>query len=273
MKVNKFKKFYPWLPGVACEVVAAVLSIVYSAIYGAEVIIFLELLGAALLPFVVPIISLFLKKPLPTALAWALAAFVIMAVGLGTCMGLYAAIPWWDLLLHALSGLLCSVTIFILIIRWGGAKLAPAGCMVIIAVFTLGISGLWEIIEYITDAITGNDAQKVAESLAAGKAGTADSMEDMLISLVGVAVFYIMLAVDKKFGYKLFGYLADFHGFEKGSATTCENCLSQNNSATQNGESENDGQYSKSNGDTEGENVVNEGGQNTCKAEEVTTIN
>ena len=265
MKVNKLKKFYPWLPGVACEIIAAVLSVVYSATYGAETIIFLELLGAALLPFAVPIISLFLKKPLPTALSWALAAFVIMAVGLGTCMGLYDAIQWWDLLLHALSGLLCSVTIFILIIRWGGAKLAPAGCMVIIALFTLGISGLWEIIEYTTDAITGNDTQKVAESLAAGKAGTADSMEDMLISLVGVAVFYIMLFIDRHFSYKFFGWLADFHGFERGSSdTSAENNAAQNSGAVQSGSAENDGQYSQN---KSSENCDDSGGQNACEAE------
>ena len=226
MKNSRFSKVYPWLPGVACEVVAAVLCIVYTAVYGAEAEVYLELLGAALLPLVIPVVSLFLKKPLPTAFAWALAVFVIMAVGMGTVMGLYDKISWWDLLLHGLSGLLCAIAIFMLIIRWGGAKLSPAGCMVIIAVFALGISGLWEIIEYAFDAISGNDAQKVAESLAAGKAGTADSMEDMMISLVGVAVFYIMLAVDKKFGYKLFGSLADFHGFDR-SVVPTETCAEE----------------------------------------------
>ena len=226
-KFKSFFKFYPWLPGVVCEVAAAILAAVYTAIYGAEVIVFVELFGAALLPFAVPVLSLFLKKPLPTVLSWALALFVFMAVGLGTCMGFYEIIPWWDLLLHGLSGLLCSVTVFILIIRWGGAKLSPAGCMVIIAVFTLGISGLWEIMEYIFDSITGSDAQRIAESIAAGKAGTADSMEDMLISLVGVAVFYIMLFADRLFGYKLFGRLADFHGFEKTFSDSPEKSAAQ----------------------------------------------
>lgn len=225
----RFRKFYPWLAGVVSEVVMAVVSIVYSVIYGAEAIIFIELFGAGLLPFAVPVISLFLKKPLPSSLAWALALFVFMAVGLGTCLGLYDSISWWDLLLHGLSGLLCALTIFMLLIRWGGAKLSPAGCMLIIGVFTLGISGLWEIIEYAFDAITGSDSQRVAESLAAGKAGTADSMEDMLISLVGVAVFYILLFADRFTGYKMFGRLADFHGFERsersaaqGSSAACD---------------------------------------------------
>lgn len=218
IKFKFFFKFYPWLPGIVCEVAAAILAVVYSAIYGADAVIFVELFGAALLPIAVPVLSLFLKKPLPTVLSWALAMFVLMAVGLGTCMEFYERISWWDLLLHGLSGLLCSVTIFMLIIRWGGAKLSPAGCMVIVAVFTLGISGLWEIMEYVFDAITGGDAQRVAESIAAGKAGTADTMEDMLISLAGVAVFYIMLFSDKFFDYKLFGRLADFHGFEKNAS-------------------------------------------------------
>lgn len=263
MKVTKFKKFYPWLPGVACEAVAAVLGIVYSAIYGAEFMIFVELLGAALLPFAVPVISLFLKKPLPSALSWALAAFVIMAVGLGTCLGLYDKIPWWDLLLHALSGLLCAITIFMLIIRWGGAKLSPAGCMVIIAVFTLGISGLWEIIEYFFDAITGDDAQKVAESIAAGKAGTADSMEDMLISLVGVAVFYIMLLIDKRFDYKLFGCLADFHGFEKTS--DCGNCAAQNSSAALAEAGRNGGERERDSVGNDGQNYAAEEGEEAAR--------
>lgn len=210
----KNKQFLQWLPGIVSEVLAVIFCILYAVIKGHEFTMYLALIGSALLPFLVPIYGVVSKKPLPGILSIAFAVFVFFSCDLGSAAGLYDRFFYWDLLMHGIFGFICSLTIFTLLVRWNGSKLNPIGFMVLIFVFTMGIAAIWEILEYITDLMTGGDAQRVAESVALGKSPVADTMEDMIVAIAGIAVFYITLVIDKFSNYKLYSRLCGFNGFD-----------------------------------------------------------
>lgn len=208
-KQTLYLKISPWLPGIVSEITAIILCVVYTVVREVNGLTYFELIASGMIPFFVPVISMFLKKPFPTFLAWIAALFVFLAVGLESVMDLYNVLSWWDLMLHASSGLMVSGILFIVLVKWGGAKLHPAGFVTIMVIAAFGIAGFWEIIEFVYDLITGSDTQCVAET------GVADTMEDMLISLAGDAVFFLLLLIDKFRGYKFFGRHAGFYGFER----------------------------------------------------------
>ncbi len=208
-------KIYQWLPGIAGECLAVVFCIIYVFTDGSDVTTYIQLIGTQMLAFVVPLYNLIFSKSLPTGISWACVAFVFMASALGTSMDFYHKIWFWDLLMHAASGLLFSFVIFAFILDWGGRKLNPVGCMVLIFGFALGVSAFWEIGEYFCDTFIGSDAQRVKESLENGVNPIADTVEDMSVTIVGVAVFYIILFIDKLAGYMFFSKAFGFKGFEK----------------------------------------------------------
>lgn len=214
----RIKKFLPWLPGVICEAAAIAFCIGYAASGGREFTMFLQLIAAALLPFLVPVYSLISKKPLTPALSVAAAVFVFLASDLGSGLGFYDIFGWWDMFMHGAFGFLCSLAVFVLIVRWGGERLNPVGVMVIIFMFTLGVAALWEIWEYAADSITGGDSQRVEESIALGKSPVADTMEDIIIAIAGIAAFYIALLADKLSGYRVCSKMCGFSGFKSGKA-------------------------------------------------------
>lgn len=215
----KIKKIIPWLAGIAAELIAVVFCIIYAVTDGGKTTMYFELLASALLPFLFPVYGLITKKQLPVVLSVIAAVFVFMASDLGSAVGLYDKLLCWDLIMHGIFGFVCCMVVFVLLIRWNGIKLSPAGFMIIIFAFTMGVAAIWEVWEYLADRITGGDAQKVAESIARGKSPLADTMEDIMIAMAGCAVFYISLFIDKLCKYRVYSRLCGFVGFEKEEKT------------------------------------------------------
>lgn len=207
-------KIIDWIPGIISELVAAVFCLIYSLIDGEKNTMFLQVLGAALLPFLFPVYTLISKKRFPIILPILCAIFVFFACDLGTAMGFYDKIHCWDLIMHGVFGFICSLIVFVFLLRWNGSKLNSAGFMVIIFAFTMGIAALWEVFEYISSCITGEDVQRVLESISLGKSPVADTMEDIMIAMAGSAVFYITLFADKLLNYKIYSKLCSFNGFD-----------------------------------------------------------
>lgn len=74
--------------------------------------------------------------------------------------------------------------------------------------FGMGFGALWEIFEYLGDTWFDLDSQRVQESIGLGKSPVADIMEDLMITLVGIAVFFIIYIIDKKRNSKLMNSIA-----------------------------------------------------------------
>lgn len=215
----KVKKFIQWLPGIVSELIAVLFCIIYAVTDGSKNIVYPELLVAALLPFVFPVLGIITKKTFPIALSILYAVFIFCASVLGSGVDLYHKLHCWDLIIHGVFGFMCSLTVYVLLIRWNGSALNRVGFMLIICTVTMGVAALWEVWEYSTDLITGADSQMVAESIALGKSPVADTMEDIMIAMAGSAVFFVALIIDKFSGHKMYFRLCGFEGFNK-----CNNC-------------------------------------------------
>lgn len=206
-------KFLHWFPGIVSEVLAVIFCIIYAVIDGEDVTMYIQLIGSALLPFVVPIINTIGKKQLSLGLSVGVAVFVFFASDLGSGMHFYDKVYCWDVIMHGIFGFLCAYTVFYFLVQYNGGKL-KVGFLIVILLSTLGVAALWEIWEYLADTITGGDSQRIAEAIALGKSPVSDTMEDIMIAIVGIVVFYITLLIDKFNHYKIYTKLCGFKGFQ-----------------------------------------------------------
>ena len=121
------------------------------------------------------------KAPLLDAV---LLVFIFLAFSLGTVLGLYSYIWWYDLAAHGISGFLFTMVGLCLYWMMREDKSAPVGKDALAAAgfaffFSQFVAGLWEIFEYVGFLLTGHDSQNVAAT------GVGDTMEDMMICLAG----------------------------------------------------------------------------------------
>lgn len=140
---------------------------------------------------------------IPTGLKAGMIVFCFSALILGDVADFYGRFVWWDLLLHGLSGILFGYiadTILNIVcskIQTDVPIHPPFWFAAIwIICFVLAIGGLWEMMEYVTDGMLGLNSQQFLESGGTfdetvplqGREALRDTMEDMLMNLVG-AIF------------------------------------------------------------------------------------
>lgn len=162
------------------------------------------------MPLILPVWGKITKKDFPPALGFLIAFHIFLSIDLGNAMNFYDLIPVWDLLLHGFFGFVGCVTAAVFLIRWNGDKMTSWGFMLTAAFFTLGFGAVWEIFEYCCDIIMNTDIQRVQESIAAGKSPLADTMEDLIITLAGIAVFFITAVADKFLNKRLSSLLTNY---------------------------------------------------------------
>lgn len=124
--------------------------------------------------------------------------FILISLALGSVLGLYHKIAWFDLLAHFLTGIVSSLASLIILQKYNLIQKKNAGFIFIfMIVFALGIASGWEFFEFFSDKIFGGDTQYVKLT------GVDDTMEDMLIALGGSILFsgyfYIKLKKDQHF--------------------------------------------------------------------------
>ena len=137
---------------------------------------------------------------IPLGLEIGFTAFCFSALILGDVADFYGIFPWWDLLLHGLSGILLGIAAYCILDTVckkaspdGSAKPSGTFTFIWIICFTLAIGGLWEMMEYITDGLFGLNSQQFLESSGtfdetiplSGREALRDTMEDMILNLAG----------------------------------------------------------------------------------------
>lgn len=168
--------------------------------------------------------------------------FLIAGGILGSCYDVYYTIPCFDEILHGISGLLFAAAGFTLMKRILGGDDSKKNfflCLLVGALLSLTIANLWEMFEYASYAFFGIDMQedmivngfssyllsgthnetvvvdgivKTVIYLSDGSTrvidggyldiGMYDTLNDMLVCLVGCAVFTLLILLDYKFGGK-----------------------------------------------------------------------
>lgn len=114
--------------------------------------------------------------------------FVYASLFLGEVHGFYARYWWWDILLHAGSGLILGVFGFLLVYVMNEKadvhlSMKPAFVALFAFMFALGIGCLWEIFEFSIDQTFGTNMQK---------SGLVDTMSDLIVDGIGAAIIAIL---------------------------------------------------------------------------------
>lgn len=207
----KRNEILKWLPAAGSMTLAVITAIIYSFISDEIIVLtYFQVFCSALVPLILPVWGKITKKDFPPALGFLIAFHIFLSIDLGNAMNFYDLIPVWDLLLHGFFGFVGCVTAAVFLIRWNGDKMTSWGFMLTAAFFTLGFGAVWEIFEYCCDIIMNTDIQRVQESIAAGKSPLADTMEDLIITLAGIAVFFIVAVADKFLKRKFSSLLTNY---------------------------------------------------------------
>ncbi len=168
-----------------------------------EALTYVAVIGVVFVTLLFPLYTLVFGRTLPLFVCICVCVHITVSANIGTAFKVYDALPWWDLFAHGLFGFNASVIAVCIFRDFGEVKSPVAGLLLALCV-AMALGGFWEIIEYICDRITGGDTQRVAESIAAGKSPLADTIEDMMITLVGWCAYAVFFAVDNLCAHKVF---------------------------------------------------------------------
>lgn len=135
------------------------------------------------LTFLTKINCKFCKNIHNKLLDFSLTFFIFLSLYLGTLNGFYR-FPWWDTMLHFVSGILLGLLAIMLMNILNGNKnlksYVDAKFIFLYIISFVALSGvLWEIYEFTIDTIFHLDMQGVSFT------GVGDTMEDFIADLVG----------------------------------------------------------------------------------------
>lgn len=199
-----------------------VIAELVSAIFLKNYIVAMQAVWILLL-FLLPIlIERHMHIEFPTIMEVTLVCFVFAALFLGEIGEFYYRFPWWDIMLHTISGFIIGVIGFSLIRLLNENEkvkisLSPLFVAIFTFTFALGVGGLWEIFEFAADQIVGTNMQKYMLDEQAIKTmsdtivqangdlqlltpifrkicafGLKDTMWDIIVDAIGAAVFSIL---------------------------------------------------------------------------------
>ncbi|NNE39067.1 MAG: hypothetical protein HKN08_12235 [Gammaproteobacteria bacterium] len=120
--------------------------------------------------------------------------FLYASLFLGEVHNYYDVYWWWDVVLHAGSGLLLGIIGFLLVYVLNEKDdinlELTAGFMGLFAfVFAVALGALWEIFEFTMDTLFGMNMQKTMFN---DTSGLTDTMLDLIVDAVGAAIISIL---------------------------------------------------------------------------------
>lgn len=210
------KKLKIWLPTVIFGVLTIIFAVIYGVTDNSLKTVYIQLALCLFVPAIFPVLGIITKKPFPLALTIMACYLVVVGIYFAKALNFYSFVPEYDKFLHTGFGLIGSAMVYALLMRWGGDKLSPAGTVIIVFLATLGIGAIWEIIEYVCALITHEDPQRVLgilkkivelgnieEAWKQGLNPLQDTIWDLIVTVIGSAVFLIFYTVDRALGGKL----------------------------------------------------------------------
>ena len=128
--------------------------------------------------------------------------FLFLSIYLGSYVELYDILWWWDILIHALAGLLLGFLAMFLVnhLAKKGAN-SPVYIFLFVLCFSMSLTALWEIFEFMIDEIFNMDLQHASDLL--GQNALFDTMFDIISGTVGAIISALCCALltykDKNF--------------------------------------------------------------------------
>jgi hypothetical protein len=120
--------------------------------------------------------------------------FIYASLFLGEVHDYYTLYWWWDMLLHASSGLILGILGFLLIYVLNeneriDLSLNPGFMAFFAFVFALAFGALWEIFEFAMDQLFGMNMQKPMFN---DPSGLTDTMWDLIIDGIGALIISVL---------------------------------------------------------------------------------
>ncbi len=188
------KSFMKWSKGIIylCQLIFLISSIYLICTLRFDRLILL--LGSLLLTFVPEIYTKWTKVNIPIGARLFYVLFIFAAQWLGSYLGFYGYIFFWDVLLHATSGVFIGyVALIILVSLDKDHTLFKQNKISVIVTFILAVgiaaAGIWEMIEFAGDTFLNTNAQL---------GSLQDTMEDIICGTLGSCVFAIYTGVVMK---------------------------------------------------------------------------
>ncbi len=143
--------------------------------------------GILLLTFLPLLLSRRWKIFIPPELELLAIAFIFAALFLGETRGYYGQFWWWDIALHATSGVLLGIFGFLLVYVLNGIPrldlhMRPGFIAFFAFCFALSVGTLWEIFEFAMDELAGTNMQK---PFLGDPSGLTDTMWDLIVDALG----------------------------------------------------------------------------------------
>jgi uncharacterized membrane protein YjdF len=115
--------------------------------------------------------------------------FVYASLFLGEVMNYYERFWWWDIALHASSGLLLGIVGFLLVYVLNendqvDLHMQPRFVALFAFLFAVAVGALWEIFEFAMDQLFGLNMQK---PMFGDPSGLTDTMWDLIVDTLGAA--------------------------------------------------------------------------------------
>ncbi len=120
--------------------------------------------------------------------------FIFTSLFLGEVRGYYTRFWWWDIALHAGSGLLLGIVGFLLVYILNESDqidlhMNPGFVAFFAFLFAVGIGAIWEIFEFGMDSFFGTDMQK---EMLGDPSGLTDTMWDLIVDTLGAFVISVL---------------------------------------------------------------------------------
>lgn len=120
--------------------------------------------------------------------------FVFAALFLGEIHRYYDRWWWWDIALHASSGLLLGIFGFLLVYvlnenERAQLSMRPQFVSLFAFLFAVAVGALWEIFEFAMDQIFGTNMQK---PMLGDDSGLTDTMWDLIVDVMGALIISLL---------------------------------------------------------------------------------
>lgn len=145
------------------------------------------------------VFSLKFKIVVPNTIVILYYVFLYSAIYLGEVRGFYAALPFWDDILHAFSGAMLGALGIILVNLLNKNKnvsvnLSPFFISAFAFCFALSLGAIWEIYEFSLDMILGLNMQKhtLSGKALVGNAALFDTMKDIIIDAISALAVAVL---------------------------------------------------------------------------------
>ena len=199
------KVILTWAPFAACVVFGILaVSLHHIVTPGESWVVYLQVPACTLIPLIFPALRRWARICVPYFFEVIVAVQIIVAVDLGTALGVYFMIPHYDKILHTYFGLWCAALVYYFLYLSGAGRLRGGVKFVIIMLSVLGVAACWEIFEYCASIVFGTDPQAWKGPVSRGENPMTDTMWDIIVAIFGVLLFYVTLFIDKKSNGKLY---------------------------------------------------------------------